>query len=139
MGDTLNAEQRRYCMSRVRGKDTSTELRVRSVLHHLGFRFSLHRRDLPGCPDIVLPKYSAAIFVHGCFWHGHKNCFRAARPTSNAAFWNKKLDRNKIRDRKSVLALRSMGWKVLVVWECQVLAANLAARLEGFLTPEGRG
>lgn len=116
---------------------------MRSVLHCLGFRFSLHRDDLPGHPDIVLPKHNAVIFVHGCFWHGHKNCSRSARPTSNVLFWNKKLDKNTLRDRKASKALLSLGWKVLIIWECQVSARNLSNRLKRFLgvtaSQEARG
>lgn len=130
-------------MSRVCGKDTSPELRVRSALHRLGFRFRLHRDDLPGRPDIVLPKHNAVIFVHGCFWHGHRNCSRSTRPTSNVPFWNKKLDKNTLRDRKARRALLSLGWKVLIIWECQVGAGNLSNRLKRFLgaatSQEGRG
>lgn len=107
---------------------------MRSALHRLGFRFRLHRDDLPGHPDIVLPKHNAVIFVHGCFWHGHKNCSRSTRPTSNVPFWNKKLDKNIERDRKVMRALLSLGWKVLIVWECQVLARNLSNRLQRFLS-----
>ncbi len=103
-------------------------------MHCLGFRFRLHRRDLPGRPDIVLPKYRSVIFVHGCFWHGHKNCRRAVRPTSNVSFWNDKLDKNKARDKRTKALLRSLGWKVLVVWECQVQAKVLGSRLTQFLT-----
>ena len=103
-------------------------------MHCLGFRFRLHRRDLPGRPDIVLPKYRSVIFVHGCFWHGHENCRRSARPTSNASFWSNKLDKNIARDKRTKALLRSLGWKVLVVWECQVRATGLRSRLARFLT-----
>ncbi len=133
MVDTFTPEQRSYCMSRVRGADTSPEVLVRSLLHRLGFRFRLHRRDLPGRPDIVLPKYRAAIFVHGCFWHGHKNCRRSARPTSHTSFWTRKLDKNLERDRHAQSALRSLGWHVLVVWECQLRSPRLCDRLSRFL------
>lgn len=107
-------------MARVGGKDTKPELVVRSLLHRMGFRFRLHRRDLPGKPDITLPKYKKVVFVHGCFWHGHKGCSRAKRPTTNTGFWEKKLNKNLERDKKNLAALKSLGWEVLIVWTCEV-------------------
>ena len=133
MADTLTQAQRRYCMSQVRGEDTSPEIEVRRVLHCLGYRFRLHRRDLPGRPDIVLPKYRSVIFVHGCFWHGHRSCPRSARPTSNASFWSNKLDNNIARDKRAMVRLRFLGWRVLVIWECQVRSTALGPRLTRFL------
>lgn len=107
-------------MARVRSKDTKPEKLVRSLLHALGYRFRLHRRDLPGSPDIVLPARKVAIFVHGCFWHGH-SCKRAGRlPKTNADFWAKKLADNLARDARNRSALENLGWKVLVVWECEL-------------------
>ena len=106
-------------MSRVKGRDTKPEKLVRSLLHRLGYRFRLHRRDLPGNPDIALPKYRKAIFVHGCFWHQHPGCQRAKRPNSNKEFWNDKLDRNVARDRKNLEKLENLGWSHFVVWECE--------------------
>jgi DNA mismatch endonuclease (patch repair protein) len=106
-------------MSRVRGRDTAPELYVRHALHAAGFRYRLHQRDLPGRPDIVLPGLNTAVFVHGCFWHGHE-CPRGRRPTSNSAFWAAKLDRNLARDREASAALSRSGWTVRTVWECQV-------------------
>jgi len=107
-------------MSRVKCKDTGPEKRVRSLLHALGYRFRLHRRDLPGSPDIVLPTRKVAIFVHGCFWHGH-GCKRGGcLPKTNAAFWAKKLADNLARDARNRSALENIGWKVLVVWECEL-------------------
>lgn len=134
MADRLTPIQRRYCMSRVHGKHTIPELRVRSALYHLGYRFRLHRADLPGRPDIVLPKCRAVIFVHGCFWHGHKGCQRSTRPASNVAFWNKKLDRNITRDQEIQSALRALGWSVITIWECQVRTKELIARLRRALS-----
>src|SRR5262245_34234702 len=98
MADRFTAEQRSRNMSRVRGRDTQPEIIVRKLLHRLGYRFRLHRKGLPGKPDIVLPKYRTAIFVHGCFWHGHPGCRRSARPTTNVEFWNRKIDGNVERD-----------------------------------------
>lgn len=106
-------------MSRVTGKNTKPEMFVRSALHRAGHRFRLHRKDLPGKPDLVLPKHSIAVFVHGCFWHGH-DCKRGKQPSSNKAFWQKKLDRNLERDDANVEALRKLGWKVRIIWECDI-------------------
>lgn len=105
-------------MSRIRGKDTKPELLVRKKLHGEGFRFRLHRRDLPGTPDIVLPKHKAVIFVHGCFWHAHKGCKNFKIPKNEAAFWRNKLMKNRERDVTSVSRLLSERWRVAVVWEC---------------------
>jgi len=118
--DRITAERRSWNMSRVKGQNTAPELKVRSVLHRLGFRFSLRRRDLPGRPDIVLPKYRAAIFVHGCFWHRHENCRKSALPKTRQEFWLTKLSENVERDKRNVIALEQLGWKVLTVWECEV-------------------
>ena len=106
-------------MARIRGKDTRPELAVRRLLHVMGFRFRLHRRDLPGTPDIVLPGRRKAIFVHGCFWHVHPGCPRAARPTTNVEFWNRKLDTNLRRDAQVREDLERLGWQVVVVWQCE--------------------
>lgn len=106
-------------MSRVKNKDTQPELQVRSLLHRAGYRFRLHVSDLPGSPDLVLPRYRTAVFVHGCFWHGHA-CPRGARPKSNAKFWNEKIDANERRDREARQALQEKGWSVLTVWECEL-------------------
>ena len=120
MADTFSKEKRSWVMSRVRGSDTKPEKAVRSFLHARGFRYRLHVRTLPGKPDIVLPRYSTVILVHGCFWHGHKGCARATQPKTHSAFWTKKLSRNVERDKAVCRTLRKMGWKVLVLWECEV-------------------
>jgi len=113
-------------MAKVRSTDTTPEIRVRKLLHGMGYRFRLHRIDLPGNPDIVLPKYKTLIFVHGCFWHGCPTCRRARiRPVANAEYWNMKLDRTMARDRDNVAALRRAGWQVLVIWECETKKKNL--------------
>ena len=117
--DRVSKSTRSRMMSRVRGRDTKPEKRVRSLLHRLGYRFRLHRSDLPGKPDIALPKYRKAIFVHGCFWHQHPGCQRANRPNTNKEFWNDKLDRNVARDRKNGKKLEKLGWSYLIVWECE--------------------
>lgn len=106
-------------MRNVGRKDTKPELLVRRWLHSHGFRFRLHRRDLPGTPDIVLPRYKIAVFVHGCFWHRHPDCKRATTPQTRAAFWSAKFSANVARDRAAEQQLRSTGWSPIVVWECQ--------------------
>lgn len=109
-------------MGAIRGKHTSPERSVRSLLHGLGFRFRLHRRDLPGRPDVVLPKHKVAIFVHGCFWHGHTDCSTGRRvPSKNPAYWRLKRARNQERHRRACKALAQAGWRVLTVWECEVM------------------
>jgi len=107
-------------MSRIRGKDTKPEKIVRSVLHKDGFRFRLNRKDLPGKPDIVLPKYQSVVFVHGCFWHRHPRCKYAYNPKSRIKFWQMKFSENVKRDKLVRKELRKMGWKVIVVWECEL-------------------
>lgn len=118
--DVFSREKRSQIMSRVSGKNTKPELVVRSLLHKMGYRFRLHRKDLPGKPDITLPKYKKVIFVHGCFWHGHTDCPRSKRPTTNGKFWREKLDKNRERDKTSVNNLKELDWDILVVWTCEV-------------------
>ncbi len=117
MVDVLTASQRRHNMRRIKGKDTTPEMLVRRALHARGFRFRLHRRDLLGRPDIVLPRYRAAIFVHGCFWHAH-SCPRFKLPETRTAFWHEKFHRNVMRDQAAKTALIRSQWRVLTIWEC---------------------
>lgn len=117
MTDVLTPDQRRLNMSCIRGRDTKPELLVRKALHARGFRFRLHRKDLPGCPDIVLPRFRVATFVHGCFWHGH-NCPLFKVPATRTDFWQSKIARNIERDRSVQAALIRDNWRVLVIWEC---------------------
>jgi DNA mismatch endonuclease, patch repair protein len=120
MTDVFSAEKRSQVMARVKGRDTSPELRVRRMLWGLGARYRLHRRDLPGAPDIALPGRKVAVFVHGCFWHGH-DCARGARtPKQNAAYWTAKIARNRARDTAAVAALETRGWRAVTVWECDL-------------------
>lgn len=134
MTDVFSRAKRSWIMSRVRGKDTLPELTVRSLAHSLGYRFRLHRSDLPGKPDLAFLSRRKVIFVHGCFWHGHK-CARGNRlPKSNRSYWCDKIKGNAERDKKHRRSLRRMGWSYLVIWECQLKdPARLASRLTGFL------
>lgn len=120
MADRLSSEKRSWNMSRIRAKDTKPELTVRSILHRMGFRFRLNRKDLPGTPDIVFPRYRTVLFVHGCYWHRHPRCSNATTPTKNADFWKKKFTENVLRDHRNQTALKEMGWIVGVIWECQI-------------------
>ncbi|NJB75358.1 very short patch repair endonuclease [Thalassospira tepidiphila] len=120
MVDSLCPEHRSWNMSRIRSRDTKPELLLRSMLHRAGLRFRLHRRDLPGSPDIVLPKYSTVIFVHGCYWHRHKGCKKTTTPSTRTSFWEAKFARNVERDEHNILALKAAGWQPLVVWECEL-------------------
>jgi DNA mismatch endonuclease (patch repair protein) len=133
MVDRLTPERRRALMQAVGTRDTKPELVLRSLLHRLGYRFRLHRTDLPGTPDIVFPSRKAAIFVHGCFWHAH-GCRIGRTPKSNLEYWGPKLAANKVRDAKKASELRRAGWRVLVVWQCEVAHMEvLAFRLIDFL------
>jgi DNA mismatch endonuclease, patch repair protein len=117
--DRLTKERRSWNMSRIRGKDTAPEKIVRSLLHRAGYRFRLHVRTLPGNPDVVLPKHRTVIFVHGCFWHRHEGCKNCTTPTNRREWWLAKLDGNAARDKVRQAMLRKLGWRALVVWECE--------------------
>lgn len=131
MTDHLNPQRRSWNMSRIRAKDTKPELAVRRLLHRLGFRFRLHVRRLPGCPDIVLARRKAVVFVHGCFWHRHPNCRFAYTPKSRREFWLPKFQANAMRDKETLVQLRREGWKPVVVWECETRnLEKLADRLK---------
>lgn len=119
MVDRITKEHRSWNMSRIHSKDTLPELRVRSFLHRAGFRFRLHDKKLPGSPDIVLPKYRTAIFVHGCYWHRHPGCKEATKPKTRVSFWEEKFRKNIERDIKNENLLIAAGWIVLTVWECE--------------------
>ena len=137
--DICSPAKRSEVMSRIRGRDTKPELIVRSLLHRSGVRYSLQRKDLPGRPDIVMPRHGVAVFVHGCFWHRHRGCPVATMPKSRVAFWEEKFARNVARDRRTLRTLRALGWKVIVVWECQVLKNPFAVlrRILRTIRPEG--
>lgn len=106
-------------MSRVKAKDSLAEMRVRRIAHSLGLRYRLHRRDLPSTPDLVFPRYRVVLFVHGCFWHRHPGCKKATTPKSRVKFWQEKFRRNIVRDQQAIQDLQSMGWKVVIIWECE--------------------
>ena len=125
MADVLTSNQRKYCMSRIRGKNTKPEIMVRKGLHARGFRFRLHNKKLPGSPDIVLPKYSVAIMVNGCFWHGHKGCRYATKPKTNVEFWETKIAKNRHRDEVTNAHLEALGWHVITVWECELRGKSI--------------
>lgn len=134
MADIFTKEKRSEIMSRVKNRDTTPEKIVRRLLHHLGYRFRLNVSKLPGKPDIVLARHRKIIFVNGCFWHGHKRCKRGKRPFTNKLFWNKKINSNIERDNKVRRRLNNLGWKVLVVWECQTRDINiLKSKLSSFM------
>ncbi|WP_420463428.1 very short patch repair endonuclease [Candidatus Palauibacter sp.] len=134
--DTLTVRERSERMSRIRSKDTKPEMRVRRLVHGLGYRYRLHAKDLPGRPDLVFQPRRKVILVHGCFWHRHEGCSRNRLPKSpeRRDFWRKKLDGNARRDRSKEAALRRLGWEILVIWECETKALDpLAERVRAFL------
>lgn len=127
LADIVDSKTRSRMMAGIRGKDTKPEMIVRRALHKAGYRFRLHRKDLPGKPDIVLPRYRTAIFVHGCFWHGH-DCKHFKWPKTRPDFWREKIEKNVERDRRAIAELERLGWNVKVIWECQVIT-NLSEML----------
>lgn len=135
MADVHTKEQRSFNMSRIRSKDTKPEIIVRSLVHRMGYRFRLHRKDLPGKPDLVLPRHDKVIFVHGCFWHMHRCRQGRVFPKTNAEFWQEKRTGNAERDRRNIRKLRHDGWQVLVIWECWIRdpKEKIIPRLEAFL------
>ena len=137
MVDVFTKEKRSEIMKKVGPKNSKPELLVRSLIHCLGYRFRLHRRDLPGTPDLVFPRYRKIIFVHGCFWHGHIGCKKSKLPETNREFWENKINRNKENDKNSILKLNERGWEILTIWECQIKKSkieNLKKRITKFLT-----
>lgn len=133
--DTLTKEKRSWNMSRIKSKDTAPEIRVRSALHRAGYRFRLHVKDLPGTPDIILPKYKTIIEVRGCYWHRHEGCKYAYMPKTKIEFWKKKFAENISRDQRTEKDLKAMGWRVIIVWECEVrtqtFQEELSNRIKG--------
>lgn len=127
--DRLTSAERSRNMALIRGRDTKPELRVRSLLHGLGYRFRLHRKGLPGSPDIVLPRHKAVVFVHGCFWHRHPGCRGATMPKTRTEFWCEKFEANVRRDEAASAGLNEAGWRVLVLWECETKDAMVSENL----------
>jgi len=123
MADFLSTAERSVRMALIKGKNTTPELMLRSALHKSGFRFRLHDRDLPGKPDIVMPRFKTIIFVNGCFWHGH-HCQKDRAPVTNSNYWLNKILANRKRDAKNIHELRALGWRVIVVWECTIRTKN---------------
>lgn len=130
VSDVHSREVRSYNMSRIRSKNTKPELAIRKLLHSRGFRFRLHRKDLPGKPDIVLSKYNAVIFVHGCFWHGHTDCKYFVVPKTRTEWWLSKINRNKKLDATNTAKLQEMGWKVIQIYECELKKTVIEKKVE---------
>ncbi|VBB39930.1 putative very short patch repair endonuclease [uncultured Spirochaetota bacterium] len=124
MSDKISKEKRSWNMSLIHSKDTKPELVVRRILFEAGFRYRLHRKDLPGRPDIVLSRYRKVVFINGCFWHRHDNCKDASRPKTNSLYWENKIKATKERDRKHLLELISLGWDVVIIWECELESSH---------------
>lgn len=136
--DTRSPEQRSYIMRSVRSRNTGPELIVRKLLHGVGFRFRLHKKGLPGRPDVVLRKHRAVVFVHGCFWHGH-GCSKGRLPKSRLRFWTGKIERNRARDAESVRSLEAAGWRVLTIWQCETKDTDgLLRRFKNFFGQSAR-
>jgi DNA mismatch endonuclease (patch repair protein) len=134
MTDHVPPSRRSEIMRSIKGKNTSPELAVRSLMYRMGYRYRLHIKELPGCPDIVFPRRQKVIFVHGCFWHSHRKCKKATIPKSNVSFWTEKLLRNKERDATNRRMLKKLGWQVLTIWQCDLKRLeNLQDKLRRFL------
>lgn len=138
MADIMSKDERSERMSRIRSKDTKPELLVRKELWRAGFRYRLHAKELPGRPDLVLPRLQTAVFVHGCYWHGHC-CQKGRIPRANSGFWAEKFAKNKLRDARNRARLRRLGWKVIVVWECTLYARGKRERTLAKLVEKLRG
>jgi DNA mismatch endonuclease, patch repair protein len=133
MADVHDKKTRSYNMSQIKAKNTKPELLVRKFLHAQGFRYKLHDKKLPGKPDLVLPKHKTVIFIHGCFWHGHKNCKYFVVPKTRTAWWLNKINTNRANDIKAVKALRKDGWTIIILWECRVKPAKVLRTLTSLL------
>lgn len=133
MADIHSQVTRSYNMSRIRNKDTKPEMLVRRYLHSSGFRYRLHVKDLPGKPDIVLPKYRTVIFVHGCFWHGHRGCSKSVLPKTRTTWWHTKIEKNKDNDKFACNVLKNAGWQIEIVWECQLKLSNIESTISNII------
>ena|SRR5271157_871644 len=132
--DIYNREKRSQIMANVKSRNTKPEMVVRKLLFSMGYRYRINYSRLPGKPDIVLPKYHSAIFVHGCFWHHHKGCSKSKYPSTNHEFWVRKIVSNVKRDRKNIASLERLGWKVLVIWECETKRADLHQKIQRYFS-----
>jgi len=133
MADVHSKETRSYNMSQIKGRNTKPEMLVRKLLHAQGFRYKLHDKTLPGKPDIVLPKYKTVIFIHGCFWHGHKDCKYFIVPKTRTDWWLQKINGNIANDEKAIAALKRNGWKIITIWECDLKPDKLEQTLYSLL------
>lgn len=133
MADVVTPDKRSQMMAGIRSKNTTPELKVRKWLHARGYRYRLHKKDLPGTPDIVFTKRKLAIFVHGCFWHKHENCHLVKIPSTRREWWQEKLERNAVRDKLSIEQLEKLGWKTLIIWECETRNNSFGEKLEEIL------
>ncbi|QNA44665.1 very short patch repair endonuclease [Lacibacter sediminis] len=129
MADVHTKEQRRFNMQQIKGKNTKPEMLVRKYLHAQGFRYKLHDKTLPGKPDLVLPKYKTVIFIHGCFWHGHRNCKYFIVPKTRTEWWTDKINKNIANDLKAMKLLKKDGWKIITIWECKLKPVKLQQAL----------
>lgn len=135
MIDRVSPKKRSWMMGRVKNKNTAPEIKLRKLIFSMGFRYRLHCKDLPGRPDIVFLGRKKVIFVHGCFWHGHPNCKASKLPETRKEFWNTKINSNQERDRKNIKDLENLGWKVLVIWQCELNdILNITQKIRSFLT-----
>ena len=137
MADVHSKATRSYNMSQIKGKDTKPEMLVRRFLHARGFRYRLHVKDMPGKPDIVLPKYKTVILIHGCFWHGHEGCRYYVVPKTRTEWWLNKINTNIANDTKAVAALQNTGWRVITLWECELKPTTIDATLAALVTHLG--
>ena len=139
MADTLTPQERSERMARIRGKDSVAEMRLRRLIHGMGYRYRLHVKKLPGTPDLVFARRKSVIFMHGCFWHRHQDCRLARMPKSRTTFWHEKLEANRRRDMENIRRLEDLGWRVLVIWECWLQGTDLnevSAKVKKFLCDE---
>ena len=140
MTDTLSPSERSERMSRIKSKNSTPEVKLRRLIHGMGFRYRLHKKGLPGKPDLVFKSRRAIVFMHGCFWHRHGNCHLARLPKSRVEFWEKKLESNRIRDKRNLVLLRELGWESLVVWECELTETEkVRGKIQRFLKNCERG
>lgn len=139
MTDIVSPEVRHRMMAGIRSKNTKPEIVVRQWLHRQGYRFRLHRKDIPGTPDVVLPRHQALIFVHGCFWHHHESCRYGYTPATRTEWWTAKFEKNRLRDINVMEQLKASGWHVLVIWECEIKNGSFTSILENFFSLIGTG